>query len=53
MSGVLIQVTDAHKSYGGQVLLDAADLTIYDDLKVGFVGRNGAGKSTLLRVPLR
>ena len=49
---VLFQITNAHKSYGDQVLLDGADATITDDAKVGFVGRNGAGKSTLLRVLL-
>jgi aryl-alcohol dehydrogenase-like predicted oxidoreductase len=31
-------------------LLDGAEATIIDNVKVGFVGRNGAGKSTLLRV---
>eukprot|EP00456_Euglypha_rotunda_P069865 TRINITY_DN616_c0_g2_i2.p3 TRINITY_DN616_c0_g2~~TRINITY_DN616_c0_g2_i2.p3 ORF type:complete len:597 (-),score=180.07 TRINITY_DN616_c0_g2_i2:9334-11124(-) len=49
---VLLQVRDAHKSYGEQVLLDGADATLSDDVKVGFIGRNGAGKSTLLRVLL-
>jgi ATP-binding cassette subfamily F protein 3 len=48
----LIQITKAHKSYGDQVLLDDADVTLSDNVKVGFVGRNGAGKSTLLRVVL-
>jgi ATP-binding cassette, subfamily F, member 3 len=48
----LLQITNAHKSYGSQVLLDGADATISDNVKVGFVGRNGAGKSTLLRVLL-
>src|SRR5437868_13914859 len=48
----LLQITNAHKSYGDQVLLDGADATISDDAKVGFVGRNGAGKSTLLRILL-
>ena len=47
---VLLQIKNAHKSYGDQVLLDGAEATIVDDVKVGFVGRNGAGKSTLLRV---
>src|SRR5437588_8608573 len=46
----LIQVTKAFKSYGDQVLLDGAEATLTDDVKVGFVGRNGAGKSTLLRI---
>src|SRR5271154_7016811 len=49
---VLLQVKNATKSYGNQVLLDAAEATLIDDVKVGFVGRNGAGKSTLLRVLL-
>jgi len=49
---VLIQVRNAHKSYGDQVLLDGAEATIIEGSKTGFVGRNGAGKSTLLRVIL-
>jgi len=49
---VLLQIKNAHKSYGDQVLLDGAEATLTDEVKVGFVGRNGAGKSTLLRVLL-
>jgi ATP-binding cassette, subfamily F, member 3 len=49
---VLLQIKNAHKSYGDQVLLDGAEATLIDDVKYGFVGRNGAGKSTLLRVIL-
>jgi ATP-binding cassette subfamily F protein 3 len=49
---VLLQIKNAYKSYGEQVLLDGAEATITDDEKVGFIGRNGAGKSTLLRVLL-
>ncbi len=49
---VLIQIRDAHKSYGDQVLLDGADASLVEDSKIGFVGRNGAGKSTLLRIML-
>ncbi len=48
----LLQITKACKNYGDQVLLDSADATIGDNVKVGFIGRNGAGKSTLLRVLL-
>ena len=50
--GVLLQVLGAEKSYGEQMLLDNAEATLIDNVKVGFVGRNGAGKSTLLRVLL-
>ena len=49
---VLLQIRDAHKSYGHQVLLDGAEATLTDAHKVGFIGRNGAGKSTLCRVLL-
>ncbi len=48
----LLQITKAVKSYGDQVLLDGAEATLSDNIKVGFIGRNGAGKSTLLRVLL-
>src|SRR6478672_9679945 len=49
---VLLQISKASKRYGDQVLLDGADATLNDIVKVGFIGRNGAGKSTLLRVLL-
>jgi ATP-binding cassette, subfamily F, member 3 len=49
---VLLQLVDAHKSYGHQTLLDGAEVTLTDAHKVGFIGRNGAGKSTLCRVLL-
>ena len=45
----LIQITKAVKSYGDQLLLDNAEATISDDVKVGFIGRNGAGKSKIGR----
>src|SRR3954453_17140610 len=48
----LLQITNACKSYGDQVLLDHTEATLSDNVKVGFIGRNGAGKSTLLRVLL-
>jgi ATP-binding cassette subfamily F protein 3 len=49
---VLMHIKNACKSYGDQVLLDGAEATLTDEVKVGFVGRNGAGKSTLLRILL-
>jgi ATP-binding cassette subfamily F protein 3 len=49
---VLIQLRDAYKRFGDQILLDGANVSLTDDVKVGFVGRNGAGKSTLLRILL-
>lgn len=49
---VLIEIKNASKRYGDQVLLDGASATITDDGRIGFIGRNGAGKSTLLRILL-
>ncbi|MEQ1906618.1 MAG: ABC-F family ATP-binding cassette domain-containing protein [Pirellulaceae bacterium] len=49
---VLLQIRNASKSFGDQILLDEAEATLIDDVKVGFIGRNGAGKSTLLRILL-
>ena len=49
---VLLDIKNASKRYGDQVLLDGASATITDDGKIGFIGRNGAGKSTLLRIIL-
>src|SRR6201998_2853703 len=48
----LLQITKANKSYGDQILLDGAEATLSDNVKVGFGGRNGAGKPTLLRILL-
>ena len=48
----MLQIRNAFKSYGEQALLDGAEATLIDDVKVGFIGRNGAGKSTLLRILL-
>ncbi len=50
--GVLLQIRGATKSFGHQLLLDEAEASINDNVKIGFVGRNGAGKSTLLRILL-
>ena len=49
---VLLDIKNAFKRYGDQVLLDGANATITDDGRIGFIGRNGAGKSTLLRIIL-
>jgi ATP-binding cassette subfamily F protein 3 len=49
---VLLDIKNASKRYGDQVLLDGANATLTDEGKIGFIGRNGAGKSTLLRVIL-
>src|SRR3954469_21778276 len=37
-------------SYGNQTVLDHAVLTIFENERVGLVGRNGSGKSTFLQI---
>ncbi len=46
----LLQLTGIHKSYGVQVVLDEATVTVSDEQKIGVIGRNGAGKSTLCKI---
>ncbi len=48
----LITIDDLHKHYGTNVILDGASVSIFDDHKIGVIGRNGAGKSTLCRIIL-
>ncbi|GDY13768.1 ABC transporter ATP-binding protein [Planctomycetota bacterium] len=49
---IAIRVTDIHKAYGEQVILDGATGEIRDDHRLAVIGRNGAGKSTLCRIIL-
>ncbi len=46
----MLRVRGLHKSFGGRVLLDGAELHVRPGDRVGLVGRNGSGKSTLLRI---
>jgi ATP-binding cassette subfamily F protein 3 len=49
---VLLEITNATKRYGAQVILDETSVTFHENQKIGFIGRNGAGKSTLCRMIL-
>lgn len=47
---VLLQLSDIHKSYGANVILDGATVSFAENQKIGVIGRNGAGKSTLCKI---
>lgn len=47
---VLLQLTNLHKSYGSNVILDGATVSMMENQKIGVIGRNGAGKSTLCKI---
>ena len=46
----MIQLVDATKAYGDQVLFEEASWRLGAGERVGLVGRNGSGKTTMLRV---
>ena len=45
----LLEIKNAEKRYGEQLLLDRTTVALPQNCKIGMVGRNGAGKSTLIR----
>ncbi len=48
----LLELQNAEKRYGDQLLLDDASVVLPERRKIGLVGRNGSGKSTLCRILL-
>jgi ATP-binding cassette subfamily F protein 3 len=48
----LITVTDVHKHYGANAVLDGVTVAFTDEHRIAVIGRNGAGKSTLCRMIL-
>jgi len=46
----LITLTDIHKHYGPNAILEGASVAFSHDHRVAVIGRNGAGKSTMCRM---
>ncbi|MBP0018328.1 MAG: ABC transporter ATP-binding protein [Cyanobacteria bacterium SBLK] len=46
----IIELRKVSKSFGGSVVLDAIDLSIYPGKALVVIGPSGAGKSTILRI---
>ncbi|MCA9395832.1 MAG: ABC-F family ATP-binding cassette domain-containing protein [Candidatus Omnitrophica bacterium] len=46
----ILQLSNIHKMYGTQTVLDGATVSVSEGQKIGVIGRNGAGKSTLCKI---
>ena len=46
----LLTLDNIRLGFGGETLLDGADLVIEPQARIALVGRNGSGKSTLLKI---
>ncbi|MBI4372132.1 MAG: ABC-F family ATP-binding cassette domain-containing protein, partial [Candidatus Omnitrophica bacterium] len=46
----LLHLSNIHKRYGANVILEEATATFSKNQKIGVIGRNGAGKSTLCKI---
>src|SRR6201997_1382057 len=46
----VLHLKDITVAFGGQRLLDGAELSVGDGERLCLVGRNGSGKSTLLKI---
>ena len=52
MSVCLLEMKSVSVSYGSNIVLQDADLKVYENDFIGVIGPNGGGKTTLLKVIL-
>ncbi|HJW08902.1 MAG TPA: ABC-F family ATP-binding cassette domain-containing protein, partial [Holophagaceae bacterium] len=50
MPSIALSLINVTKRYGATAILDGLSFGLFQDEKVGLIGRNGAGKSTLFRL---
>lgn len=50
MQELVIELTNIEKSYLGKEVLTIDHLTVYQNERIGIIGKNGGGKSTLLNI---
>jgi ATP-binding cassette subfamily F protein uup len=50
LPSIALSLINVTKRYGATPILDGLSLGLFQDEKVGLIGRNGAGKSTLFRL---
>lgn len=46
----MIKISSLNKQFGNQVLFNEVSLSIFENEKIGLIGRNGSGKSTFLKI---
>jgi ATP-binding cassette, subfamily F, member 3 len=46
----IVTLSEIHKAFGSEVVLDQLSLQLYAGEKIGMVGPNGSGKSTILKL---
>lgn len=46
----MIRISNLNKQFGQQILFSDVNVAIYENEKIGLIGRNGAGKSTFLKI---
>ena len=50
MPSIALSLINVTKRYGATAILDGLSFGLFQNEKVGLIGRNGAGKSTLFRL---